>query len=1117
MLDSSTDFDLCAKTKTYVYPSLTVPAHIESEGPVAHNTGFPNQRNLQRLYTLRLYVNLVSNWFFANAWMLLIAGLLVFASFQPASAQYTAGSITGRVTDNSGAAVQKASVTATSEDTKTRRATDTESAGNYTLFGLQPGVYDVVVSATGFAQTHTQVTIETDHVAHWDASLKPGSMEQSISVDASAADMQIETSQLGSNVEASSLENLPSDGRNVFAALTSEQNVEPYTGAGNSRSDINFFAVTQNVLTIGGHAAGETSFLEDGVTNFNLLTKTANIQPTVEATQEVTIVRNGASARFDEPTVINVVTKGGGNKFHGRIYDFLRNDALNAYTKNNTEKTVQRYNQFGANIGGPLIKNRLFFFFDYAGSREYDVQVLEALVPTALERAGDFSKSGKTIYDPLTYNAKTGAIQAFSANKIPDDRITNFAKLFLSYMPLPGGSPISGDNLQERGNTSKTYDSYLGRIDYTIGLKDSIYGAYSTTSPVDFSPSWALDSIFDSLSTRGAKNAYIQETRVVSPSQLNVARVGFNRSVIYQTIDGVGKQNYSQAFGLTALNPAPQQWAPPIVYLSTHTSLGNATTPDGITQNLFQYADELSWTFGKHNLVFGGEVEQIQLNAAWTVYNNGLFHFSGQYTNNHKATASGGEDIADFLLGYAYNAEGAVGTTVGAFRQYNLAPYIQDDWHATNKLTLNLGLRYDYYGSPADLHNNAHVYDVATNTTHTGTFHQNYLSFAPRVGFAYAIHNNTVLHGAYGIYYALPLYNNYQFLLSNTPNYFLQNNTYTNTQLVPVTETFVSNPSSSSQSPFTTALVMPTPYVQQRNLSVQRAIGSRMTATVAYVGSASTHLQLRHNANQAVEPTDPSNPGTLQSRRPYSWIGDVLEAADIGYANYNGLEAQLQARFKSGTTFATNYVYSKALDVLTTEELTPLDGLHLSRDYGLSDFNDKHVFKANGVAPLPFGIGRPYMSHSNWLMQGLFGGWNGSGVLFVRTGFPFYVTATDTSNTGSSHAQRADQVCDGITASQKSGKYWFNKSCFVQPATYRLGNERRNNMIGSRNTDINISLSKNFALNETRYLQFRSDFFHALNHPLPGAPNASTTAASNGQITSYSGARSIQLSLKIAF
>lgn len=1039
---------------------------------------------------------------------------LIFLLSSSASGQFTSGSISGQVHDSSAAVISNALVTATASDTGLVRTSQTSADGTYNFANLPVGNYTVKVTAPGFAPQSGQMLVSADHIARWDATLSVGPEAQSVQVNAATLALETESHQLSDTVSSNQIENLPANGRNLFSTLTAQVNIQGYTGSGNSRSDINFFGVTQNSLTIGGNAYGLTSFLQDGVTNYNLLTKTANMQPSIEATQEVTMVRNGASARFDEPNVVNVVTKGGTNSFHGRAYDYLRNDALNAYVKNNTTKASLRYNQFGGDVGGPILHNRLFFFFDYSGLRQYSKSILNAYLPTALERSGNFSASGTTIYDPATYDATTHTISPFANDVIPDGRISDFAKRFLTYMPLPNGSPIAGYNFQETANASTTYNSYFGRIDYNIGSKDTVYGAFATTNPQDESPSWALLDIFNGLATRKASNAYIEETHVFSPTLVNVARVGYNRSNIFETISGVGRENYAQEFGLTALQPAPNQWAPPIVYLSSHTSLGNATAPDGAIQNLYQYADEVNWVRGHHTIVMGAELDRVQFNAAWTVYNNGLFHFNGQYTNNHQSKASGGSDIADFLLGYPYNAEGAVGTTVGAFRQFNFTPYVQDSWRATEKLTLNLGLRYDFYQSPHDIHNHANVYDVATNTTHNGSFHQNYWNIAPRAGFAYSIDPKTVVHGGYGIYYALPLYNNYQFLLSNPPNYLLQNNTYTNTQLVPTGSTFVTNPSVSSQAPFTTELYMPTPYVQQYNLSVQRSIGGRLVATAAYVGSTSTHLQLRRNPNQASVPSDPNNPGTLQSRRPYSWVGDVYEAADMGYANYNGLELSLQGNFQSGASFSANYVYSKALDILTTEELPPEAGRDLSLDYGPADFNQKHVIKLSGVYPLPFGAGRRFLN-SNWIEKQI-GGWNVSGIFSMNGGFPFYVSATDTSNTGAYHAQRANQVCSG-KLSHPTAQKWFDTDCFVQPGTYQLGNERRNNLVGPRNTDVNFSASKNFPTFKEQYLQFRADFFHALNHPLPGAPNASTTATNNGIITSYGGTRAIQGSLKYVF
>lgn len=1044
----------------------------------------------------------------------LLIALLSLSLGSIAFAQFTSGSINGQVRDTTGAVISGASVIVRSRETGLTRTISADIEGKYFFADLSAGSYQLTVSAQGFTSQETETAVQPDHISQWDPMLAAGEATQIINVSATSTGLETESHQIANTVTAAQIEGLPSNGRNVFATLTTQTNVAPYTGSGNSRSDVNFYGVTGNDLTIGGNAWGMASFLEDGVTNYNLLTKTANIQPSIEGTQEVTIVSNGASARFDEPNVVNVLTKGGSNRFHGRLYDYLKNDALNAYVKNNTTKAELRYNQFGGNVGGPILHDRLFFFLDYSGLRQSSQSILSANVPSSLERAGDFSQSNVTLYDPNTYNATTKTISKFAGNVIPADRISDFAKKFLTYMPLPTGSPIAGYNFYSKGAATTNYDLYFGRVDYNIGANDTLSGSFSSTNPYDFSPSWGLDNIFNTIYTRDAKNAYIEETHVFSPTLVNVGRVGYNYSNILVEISGNGRENYSQEFGLTALNPAQRQWAPPIVYLNSHSSLGNATAPQGSTQNLYQYADELTWTRGHHTMIFGFQLDRVQFDGNWTVYNNGLFRFSGIYTNNHAAKPTGGEDIADFLLGLAYNAEGAVGHTVGAFRQYNFTPYIQDDWRISQRLTLNLGMRYDYYESPGDKDNNSHVYDVTTNTTHTGTFHQNYLNFAPRLGFAYSASPQMTVRGGYGIYYALPLYNNYQFLMANLPNYFLQNNTYTNTQIVPTYATFVSNPSASSQAPFTTALEMPTPYVQQWNFAVEHSLGAHITAQAAYLGNKSTHLQIRHNPNQAAL-ADPSDPAPIAARRPYSWVGEVLEAADIGSGNYNGLELQLRGRFHDGSSFDANYVYSKALDILTTEELYPEAGLNLPLDYGLSDYNQKHVIKFSGVYPLPFGRGRKWLNN-NWAERETVGGWNLSGFIVMNGGMPFYVSATDNSNTGSYHAMRANQVCDA-RLKHPTVNEWFNTSCLVQPGAYLLGNERRNNLIGPHNTDTNLSLSKDFPVVGEHFLQFRVDFFHAFNHPLWSQPNASTTATNNGVITSFGGSRSIQGSLKYSF
>ncbi len=1052
--------------------------------------------------------------------------VLLFVAGQPLHAQVTSGSIVGAVYDPSGAAIANCAVAATDLATGSKREVQTNDSGFYTIPSLPPDLYKLTATASGFQETSSQITVTLGQTSNFDFHLSPGSVNQNVEVNASSSSLQLETSshQVGSLFASHSVENLPANGRDLFQTLQAGTNVSPFQ---NAPGPISNFRTSGNNVTIGGSASGTTSYLQDGVSNFAMLTKTANLQPPIEAVQEVSIIQNGASARFDEPSVINVITKGGTNGFHGRVYDYFQNDVLNTIGYFKVPKPPLRYNQFGANIGGPIIKDKLFFFFDYAGLRNSQGTTLYANVPTAVERQGNFSQDSFTVYDPSTYNQQTRTIQPFPNNTIPMGRISSFAQQFFPYYPLPTGSAIPNDNFQKNVSNTTTYNSYLGRMDYNIRSQDTLYGAYETTNPSILDPSISSNPIFNYINVQTAKNAYLQETHTFGPNLLNIARFGYNNSNIFYSTAGTGTADFVTQFGLKNLDPAPSQYAPPSVALSAHlitqfgstsTSLGSPTSPQGALQNLYQFADELNLTRGKHYIYIGGDLDKLEMNGNWTIWNSGQYTFSGQYTSNHNsAKLAGGSDVADMLLGFPTSAEGGTGLTVADFRQWNVLPYIQDDWRISSRLTLNLGLRYDYYGSPDDANGHSNVYVLATNTNHKGTFHQNYLNFAPRVGFAYSLDSNTVVHGGYGIYYSPFQYNQLQFLMINEPNFYLQLNTYPLTTLTPVMDTFVASPSLSAEAPFTISLRMPTPYVQQWNLSVQRSLGTQWIATVSYLGNKSDHLQVRQNPNQASLPANPSNPAPLQSRRPYPYVGDVYQISAIAYGNYNALEGDLQRRFSNGLSFLASYVWSKSMDALNNGAEQPEYGPEVQAEYGLSDFNAGQVVKASGVYELPFGAGKPYLGTANWFNKQVIGGWQTSGILTIQSGLPFNASATDLSNTGGDHAQRGNQVCNGNHPAGQSIQRWFNTACYVQPGVGQLGSERRDNILGPRTTNLDASLFKNFALRERWSLQFRSDFFDSLNHPLLGIPSATVGTPTYGQITNITGSRIIQLSLKLMY
>lgn len=971
------------------------------------------------------------------------------------------------------------------------------------------------VTAPGFGTEISDVTVVLNQTLRADFHLQLAGTVQSVQVQAGTIQLETESHEVSSAFSAVAVENLPSVNRNVFSALTAAPNVASYATS-NGSSDIDFFQTGTNSLTIGGTTYGNTSYLQDGVTNYNLLTKTANLQPSPEDVQDVSIQANGASARFDEPSIVNVVTKGGTNQFHGRLYDYLRNDALDAKSYFSQAKPKLRYNQFGANIGGPILRDKLLFFFAYDGLRSSTGLTDTAFVPTANERQGNFSADNFTIYDPSTFNPATSTISAFPGNIIPSNRISAFAAKYLAYYPLPTGSSVPNNNYQINVTPTTSFDDYLGRLDYTIGRNDEIYGAIEVVNPAILTPTFSASPIFTVQNIQDATNGYAQETHTFNSRLVNIARFGYNRSKIFQTLTGAGTQPFSQQFGLPFLNPAPIQELPPTVGFSTHSGLGNSFAPDGATQNLYQYADEVNKVLGRHSLFFGADVNHIDFNASWVIWNNGQLNFNGQYTSNHSTAAlSGGSDVADFLLGYANQAYGATGYTTGDFTQVYFMPYFQDDWRVTPKLTVNLGLRYDFYEAPSDSKGHSNVYDVTTNTNHPGTFHQNYLNVAPRVGFAYSIDDKTVLRGGYGVYYSTFMYNELQYLLANPPNYLLQSNTFNLNTPVAISQVFVSNPSGSGLSPFTTALEMPTPYVQQWNVAIQRSIGANWIATLTYLGNKLTHEQERLNPNQAAPPANVNNITPINTRRPYPYVADVYQATDAAFGNYNGLQAELSHRFSNGFTLMSNYVWSKALDNNSTDNEFPRLASDLGLDYGRSDFDRTHAFKAAGIYDVPVGNALS----GNLLGRELLGGWQVSGILTAQTGTPTGIFANDLSDTGAYHQQFANQVCNGNNPSGRSFSRWFDTSCFVQPGVGVLGDAGRNNIIGPRYTNLDASAGKNFPFGETRALQFRSDFFSALNHPQGSLPaySQSVNSSTYGQITTVNGSRVIQLSLKAIF
>ena len=1044
-----------------------------------------------------------------------------------ASAQTDLGGLTGRITDPQEAIVPNATVTVTGANNGLSRTVMTNNAGIYTLPALPAGAYHITATHGGFrtSAVDTQVIVGQTIAANFQ--LAVGTAEQKVLVQAidSNVAVQTESHDLNQLIGSKDLIELPTDRSSgpLGAALLgpgAQPGVdENNTGTGSGGSAL-FFGVINNTVILSGQSVRSTTFLQDGVQNFNLLAQSANILATVEATQEINTVTIGAAAKYDQPGLVNVITKSGSNSFHGSAYDFLQNDDLDATPYFVTAKTPIRYNVFGGDVNGPVWRNKLFFLFDYQGIRIHNTTTARSRVPTDAERMGDFSADGVNIYDPATYNPATNMASQFNDNMIDPSRESDFSKIYFNYFPRQT-QPLDSQNVDFVGPLTATEigNQYLGRVDLNINDRQHLMGTYAhytsnSTNPTISPGLFGIDYV------NSGNNVSGEHTWQKNASMVNVARFGYNQSNVQRSQQGAGAQPYLQQLGLTTLTPILPIEVPPLVSISGCCGLGDPYSPQGAIQNRFQFADEVDYQKGKHNIAVGAEYIYTRFDGKWTIINNGFYIFSPVYTSN-PATGTGGFGLADAFLGFPQIAIAATGQPLGNYRQHQISTYAQDDWKLAPKLVLNLGLRYQFTPAPQDANGRASTIDLATGTTKPGTWQNNYADFAPRIGFSWNPLHDFVVRGGYGIYYASTPYNFLSFPVSNGSNYEEQVDVYGYTTPTPVEQAIVANPAVNLATPFTLGSVMKDPSIQQFSLNLEQSFAKNYLFSIAYVGDLSRHQSIRLNANQAT-PVSATDPTPITARRQYSGFGDVFAQYNIGNANYNGLQAKLQRSFSHGLSFLLSYTYSKSLDLSSADGYALLDRYDPRLNYAASDFDRTHQLTTSALYELPFGPGHRFLTSNNWVNRNLAGGWQVSEVTRFATGQPVSVDATDLTDTGGIQQFQATKVCNPneFPAGQHRSKAeWFNTSCFVQPGTGVFG-DARNVVREPRKDTTDITAMKTFSLfaNGTPRLQFRADLFNAFNHPQLEFVEASLDNPAIAQLLGQQvPSRTIQASVRFTF
>ena len=1099
-------------------------------------------------------------------WTVLL-GVLIAA---PLFAQFETAEVLGTVRDPTGAAVPKADVTLLNQDTGIAAKTSTDDTGNYDFFNVKVGRYTVTVEATGFTRfTTTDVTVNVNARQRVDATLQVGAITSSVEVTGAAATLETDSSVHGQVINTRQIVELPLNGRDYtdLSLLSTNVHRSPmavlFSPGGTPR---------EGAVNINGMRSTYNNFLLDGLDNnayspSNQGFSSQVVQPSPDAVSEFKVLTSNFSAEYGRVGggVINAALRSGTNNFHGTLWEFLRNTDLNAVgffqPTGGVKPTLQR-NQFGSAIGGPVIKNKLFFFGDYEGYRQLQRYANFDSIPSLNYRGG--------VLPVAVTNPMTGAF--YPANTpIPATQITPFAQQVLNALPNPTGSGVS--NNYEALLLIRDYsDKYDAKMDYQINNNMSSFVRFSQRKDLQYyQPDIAGPS-------GGGGNGYITAiqqqaaigyTWTVTPTQLFDARFAFTHVIAGKTPPYLGGQSMQSLYGIPGLPTSPEITGG----LNTQTISGfnylgrQATNPQYQNPTSFNPKFSYSWIKGRHSLKAGYEfvairTEILDLNPLY-----GADTYSGQFSRPTCAQlgqAAGcsvpgnaaAYNLADFMFGLP-NIIQLGNNLVTNTRQHVHALYVQDDYRVNNNLTVNLGLRWEFATPIWDRDNLWSNFDPSTNSMVQATdgsiynralVNPDYHDFGPRIGFAYTATPKTVVRGGYGISYSFFNRPGSAQEGINSPAAIFGIITQSIPAGGPVPAGFLN-----TMQGFTTGIDNPSnfnpitsnvdyipantrwPYVQNWLLSIQRELAKDTVLEIAYNGNHSVLLPIIADYNQAY-PNLPGQSLGVQARRPIPGFGPITWLDPAGSNNYNGLSARLEHRFGHGLYFLNSFTWSKALgDSEQALEAfagysvaNPQNIRNLANERGPTSFDVTLMNVTSIVYELPFGKGRQYGSQWNPVVNTILGGWELNTINTANTGAPINVYYSPTAAqdvTGLTQDWRGQAFqrpnVSGGSISQSTANlinhYFAGYTFSNPPANAPFGNLGRNILRSPGLENWDLAANKRFNITERIGLQFRSEFFNVINHTNFGMPNPVLTNAAFGTIRTTYPARQIQFALKLMF
>lgn len=1049
--------------------------------------------------------------------------LLVSVVGLSSAQESTVSGIVGQVTDPSHAAIADATVRVTNVDTNAERTTTTDANGNFSVPNLPPARYKVTIEKAGFSTAVVEpFDLRVGETSRRSVSLQVGSVNQTVDVSAEAPLLETENGTVGQVITQKQIEELPLNGRNLVQLATLSAGVSPHIAA--QRGGLQYGNRNEYVQVEGGRD-GSTNYVIDGVYVRSLRFNNLSVQPSVDTIQEFNVLRNSFSAEYGQGrAVVTAITKSGTNDFHGTLYEFIRNSDLDARNFFAAVKPAYRRNQFGGTAGGPAIKNKFFIFGGYEGLRTVQGQPFLGVVPNPQLLTGNFSSLPASQWPKIP-----GTNTVFPGGIIPSSQISQFAQVLTPTIPTPNTNGTNNYLLNKPFQDN--YDTVTFRADQVISSKQTMFERYIWYNSTQIQPSTFSATNFP----QHGQNVSVGHTYLITPKLVNELRLGYNRAYSLDgPIDfGGGNINWVQKAGLTNLagGTDPVDLGRPNFAISGYSTQGEGTITQGATENIYSLSDGISDVFGRHTLQVGAQLQDRRFFQITEVPPRGTFTFNGQFTGN---------SIADYLLGYCSTCQGALGSSRSDYSDFTQGYYVNDVFQVNSRLTLTLGLRYEYLSPFREQANQEAAfvpqlgkigYHVVpqnippalapfvinqNNYFPAGIIKPDKNNWAPRLGLAYRITDKTVIRSGFGVFFDNNNLNELQFTRLIAPFYVQYTYQPARTAPVSVNTLFPSlNQVTSLPAPFSVDPSNAVPYVNEWNFSIEHNFAKNFLLELAYTGSEGHKLSKRWNQNAA---TSFSSTIPLVNRLPYPLIQPgILTSSNMGNSNFNGLSVRLEKRYSAGLSFLSSFQWSKNIDN-GSGEIDSNDTAYITNfnlDRGLSNYDQRVRAVESFGYELPFGKGKQWFGNRG-VATAVLGNWQLQGIVTMLSGFHFTPSGANVCNCGSYVPQRVNPTGTPWQLSSPTPNLWYNPAAFVDPPLGYQGVVGRTIVLGPGFGSVDISAVKNFSIVERLHAELRAEFFNVANHPNFAPPDMNVTNKSAGVISgTASDGRDIQFGLKL--